>query len=118
MRSGYAFRAGLRVNDRIVRINHTFAGTLTLREAQILIRRSGKRLKIYVQGYGTNSIGQLIQCVNSVCAIFSNRNDDPYTEDEFTVDFWFKPRKINSYLFQSSVNPNHYTIISSAGPRG
>lgn len=50
-RSGYAFRAGLLCNDRIVRINNTFAGTLTLREAQLLMRRSGKKLKLYVQGY-------------------------------------------------------------------
>lgn len=49
-RSGYAFRAGLRLNDRITRINDTYADTLTLREAQMLIRRSGKHLKIYVVG--------------------------------------------------------------------
>lgn len=42
----------MRVNDRIFRINNTFAGTLTLREAQLLIRRSGKKVKIYVHGYG------------------------------------------------------------------
>lgn len=49
-RSGYAFRAGLRLNDKIVRINDTYAETLTLREAQMLIRRSGKHLRIYVTG--------------------------------------------------------------------
>lgn len=97
-RSGYAFRAGLRVNDRIVRINNTFAGTLTLREAQILIRRSGKSLRIYVQGYRQTKKRRFDRCglciiTVNVCSLMC-RNEDPYTEDEYTVDFWFKPRKI------------------------
>lgn len=49
-RSGYARRAGIRVNDRIVQINDTPADPLTLREAQLLIRQSGKQVKIYVKG--------------------------------------------------------------------
>ena len=49
-RSGYARRAGMRVTDRIVRINDTYADCLTLREAQLLIRRSGKSVRIYVTG--------------------------------------------------------------------
>lgn len=49
-RSGYARRAGIRVNDRIVQINDTPADALTLREAQLLIRQSGKQVKIYVKG--------------------------------------------------------------------
>lgn len=67
-RSGYAKRAGIRVNDTIVQINDTMANTLTLREAQLLIRQSGKQVKIYVKGE-----------VDYDC------------DDEFTVDFWFKP---------------------------
>ncbi|KAG4078071.1 hypothetical protein HA402_002122 [Bradysia odoriphaga] len=67
-RSGYAFRAGIRVNDRIVQINETMADALTLREAQLLIRQSGKQVKIYVKGD-------------------TNFDED----DEYTVDFWFKP---------------------------
>lgn len=49
-RSGYARRAGIRVNDTIVQINETPADPLTLREAQLLIRQSGKQVKIYVKG--------------------------------------------------------------------
>lgn len=40
----------MRINDRIVRINDTFADCLTLKEAQLLIRLSGKQVRIYVQG--------------------------------------------------------------------
>lgn len=50
-RSGYARRAGIRVNDIITRINETIAKTLTLQEAQLLIRESGKYVRIYVTGY-------------------------------------------------------------------
>lgn len=49
-RSGYARRAGIRLNDRIVRINDTFANLLTLKEAQLLIRASGKKVRIHVVG--------------------------------------------------------------------
>lgn len=49
-RSGYAKRAGIRVNDRITRINDTYASFLTLKEAQLLIRESGKHVRIYVVG--------------------------------------------------------------------
>lgn len=49
-RSGYAKRAGICLNDRIIRINDTYTDFLTLKEAQLLIRQSGKHVKIYVQG--------------------------------------------------------------------
>lgn len=49
-RSGYARRAGIHVNDIIVQINDTPADPLTLREAQLLIRQSGKELRVYVKG--------------------------------------------------------------------
>ncbi|XP_055313337.1 uncharacterized protein LOC129574844 isoform X2 [Sitodiplosis mosellana] len=69
-RSGYAFRAGIRKGDYIIRINKVYTDDMTLIEAQRLIRKSGKNLRIFVRG-----------------------NDDPEEIDEFTVDFWFKPRK-------------------------
>lgn len=50
-RSGLARRAGIRVNDIITKINKTSAKELTLKEAQLLIRDSGKYVKIYVTGY-------------------------------------------------------------------
>lgn len=49
-RSGLARRAGIRINDRITKINRTPASKLTLKEAQLLIRYSGKHVKIYVIG--------------------------------------------------------------------
>ncbi|KAJ6638340.1 PDZ and LIM domain protein 2 [Pseudolycoriella hygida] len=74
-RSGYARRAGIRVNDTIVQINDTPADSLTLREAQLLIRQSGKQVKIYVKGDVDND-----------------------SDDEYTVDFWFKPPKKKIYV--------------------
>lgn len=49
-RSGLARRAGIRVGDIITKINKTPAEKLTLKEAQLLIRDSGKHVKIYVRG--------------------------------------------------------------------
>lgn len=49
-RSGYAFRAGVRKNDIIVRINNIFTDDMTLNEAQHLIAKSGKNLQIFVRG--------------------------------------------------------------------
>lgn len=49
-RSGLARRAGIRINDRITKINDTPATKLTLKEAQLLIRESGKYVRIYVTG--------------------------------------------------------------------
>lgn len=50
-RSGLAYRAGIRVNDIITRINNTYTDDMTLREAQRLIRNSGKCVQIFVQGF-------------------------------------------------------------------
>ncbi|XP_031624477.1 uncharacterized protein LOC116341506 [Contarinia nasturtii] len=69
-RSGYAFRAGIRKNDIIFRINNVFTDDMTLLEAQKMIKKSGKHLRIFVKG-----------------------NDQIEENDEFTVDFWFKPKK-------------------------
>lgn len=69
-RAGLARRAGIRVGDVITQINDTPAENLTFNEAQALIRKSGKYVRIYVRG-----------------------DDDAESDDEFTVDFWFKPRK-------------------------
>lgn len=69
-RSGYAFRAGIRKNDIIIRINNIFTDDMTLYEAQNLIAKSGKSLQIFVRGN----------------AEIDDLND-------LTVDFWFKPRK-------------------------
>lgn len=69
-RSGLARRAGIRIGDIITQINNTPATDLTLYEAQMLIRESGKYVRIYVRG----------DC-------------DADSDDEFTVDFWFTPRK-------------------------
>ncbi|XP_055381015.1 PDZ and LIM domain protein 3 [Condylostylus longicornis] len=69
-RAGLARRAGMRVGDVITAINDTPAEELTLMEAQRLIRESGKYVRIYVRG-----------------------DVDRDSDDELTVDFWFKPRK-------------------------
>lgn len=69
-RTGLARRAGIRLGDVIYQINDTNAENLTFNEAQALIRKSGKYLRLYVRG-----------------------DDDADSDDEFTVDFWFKPRR-------------------------
>lgn len=50
-RSGLAFRAGIREKDVITRINNVYTDDMTLREAQRLIRKSGKCVQIFVQGF-------------------------------------------------------------------
>lgn len=50
-RTGLARRAGIRVGDRITQINETPADGLTFTEAQKLIRKSGRYVRIYVKGY-------------------------------------------------------------------
>ncbi|GAB0094930.1 uncharacterized protein DMENIID0001_102560 [Sergentomyia squamirostris] len=69
---GLAHKVGIQVNDTIVKINSTSAEKLTLMEAQQLIRKSGKSVRIIVQGDDNNE--------SSVSA-----------DDEYTVNFWFKP---------------------------
>ncbi|XP_058462350.1 uncharacterized protein LOC131437177 isoform X2 [Malaya genurostris] len=67
-REGLARRAGIRVNDVITKINDTYADKLTLAQAQELIAESGRTVKIFVSG-----------------------DVEEESEDEMTVDFWFKP---------------------------
>ena len=69
-REGLARRAGIRVNDVITKINDTYADKLTLAQAQELIAESGRTVKIFVRG-----------------------EVEEDSEDEMTVDFWFKPCK-------------------------
>lgn len=54
-RSGYGFRAGIRKDDIITRINDVYADSMTLHEAQMLIRKSGKAVQIFVLGYFNDS---------------------------------------------------------------
>ncbi|EAT38165.1 AAEL009904-PA [Aedes aegypti] len=75
-REGLARRAGIRVNDVITKINDTSAEKLTLGQAQELIAESGRTVKIFVRG-----------------------DVEEESEDEMTVDYWFKP-----YGFFSSVS--------------
>ncbi|XP_065072915.1 uncharacterized protein LOC135697219 [Ochlerotatus camptorhynchus] len=75
-REGLARRAGIRVNDVITMINETSADKLTLAQAQELIAESGRTVKIFVRG-----------------------DVEEESEDEMTVDYWFKP-----YGFFSSVS--------------
>nr|XP_040229350.2 uncharacterized protein LOC120953475 isoform X2 [Anopheles coluzzii] len=67
-REGLARRAGIRVNDIITKINDANADKLTLAQAQELIAESGRTVKIFVSG-----------------------DVDEDSEDEMTVDYWFKP---------------------------
>ncbi|KXJ72937.1 caldesmon isoform X2 [Aedes albopictus] len=67
-REGLARRAGIRVNDVITKINDTNAEKLTLGQAQELIAESGRTVKIFVRG-----------------------DVEEESEDEMTVDYWFKP---------------------------
>ncbi|XP_052868603.1 uncharacterized protein LOC128274437 isoform X2 [Anopheles cruzii] len=67
-REGLARRAGIRVNDIITKINETYADKMTLAQAQELIAESGRTVKIFVSG-----------------------DVEEDSEDEMTVDFWFKP---------------------------
>lgn len=67
-REGLARRAGIRVNDVITMINETSADKLTLAQAQELIAESGRTVKIFVRG-----------------------DVEEESEDEMTVDYWFKP---------------------------
>ncbi|XP_062556890.1 uncharacterized protein LOC134221696 isoform X1 [Armigeres subalbatus] len=75
-REGLARRAGIRVNDVITKINDTSAEKLTLAQAQELIAESGRTVKIFVRG-----------------------DVEEESDDEMTVDYWFKP-----YGFFSSVS--------------
>lgn len=67
-REGLARRAGIRVNDVITKINDTSAEKLTLAQAQELIAESGRTVKIFVRG-----------------------DVEEESDDEMTVDYWFKP---------------------------
>jgi C-terminal processing protease CtpA/Prc len=49
-RNGLAKRAGMRIFDKIIRINDIEADTLTLQEAQTLINESGRYVRIAVCG--------------------------------------------------------------------
>lgn len=49
-RSGYAYRAGIRKDDIIFRINNIYTDDMTLIEAQKLIKNSGKNVQIFVRG--------------------------------------------------------------------
>uniref|UniRef100_A0A1B0CBR0 PDZ domain-containing protein n=1 Tax=Lutzomyia longipalpis TaxID=7200 RepID=A0A1B0CBR0_LUTLO len=69
---GLAHKAGIQVNDTIMKINNTSADKLTLMEAQQLIRKSGRSVRIIVQGD-------------------DNSESDFGAEDEYTVNFWFTP---------------------------
>lgn len=94
-REGLARRAGIRVNDVITKINETYADKLTLAEAQELIAESGRTVKIFVRG-----------------------EIEEDSEDEMTVDFWFKPCKYS----RSSSDRSVYRVVkiidaSSLGPQ-
>jgi hypothetical protein len=64
-------RAGLRVGDEIVKINRTPALELTFKEALKLFRNNRRYVKLYVRG----------------------DDDIEDGEEDWTVDFWFRPRK-------------------------
>lgn len=49
-KTGLARRAGIRLGDVITQINETPADNLTLKEAQLLIRNSGRFVRIFVMG--------------------------------------------------------------------
>ena len=49
-KTGLARRAGIQIGDVITQINDTPAEGLTLKEAQLLIRSSGRYVRIYVMG--------------------------------------------------------------------
>lgn len=49
-KTGLARRAGIKLGDIITQINETPADGLTLKEAQLLIRNSGRFVRIYVMG--------------------------------------------------------------------
>lgn len=66
-RTGLARRAGMRVGDKISTINDIDADHLTLREAQELISKSGRQVKIVVRG------------------------EDVDSDDDCTADLWYKP---------------------------
>ncbi|XP_053698472.1 uncharacterized protein LOC128745422 [Sabethes cyaneus] len=82
-REGLARRAGIRVNDVITKINETNADKLTLAQAQELIAESGRTVKIFVRG-----------------------EVEEESEDEMTVDFWFKP-----FGFFSSVSDAERALL-------
>ncbi|CAO1309425.1 unnamed protein product [Diamesa tonsa] len=67
-KTGLARRAGIRVGDIITKINDTPADNMTLLEAQLEIHESGRFVKIFVKG-----------------------DEDEDSDDENTVDFYFKP---------------------------
>uniref|UniRef100_A0A1L8DW96 Putative pdz domain-containing protein n=1 Tax=Nyssomyia neivai TaxID=330878 RepID=A0A1L8DW96_9DIPT len=69
---GLAHKAGIQVGDTIMKINNTQADKLTLMEAQQLIRKSGRSVRIMVQGD-------------------DNSESDFGGEDEYTVNYWFTP---------------------------
>lgn len=106
-RSGYAFRAGIRKGDTIYRINNTYTDDLTLQEAQRIIRKSGKELRIFVTGYDEHQPNRYAYFYNNeVFFFYHSRNDDIEENDEFTVDFWFKRKQILqiiSFLFVKSI---------------
>ncbi|CAO1367975.1 unnamed protein product [Diamesa serratosioi] len=74
-KTGLARRAGIRVGDIITKINDELADNMTLLEAQLAIHESGRFVKIFVKG-----------------------DEDEESEDENTVDFYFKPRKLKAFM--------------------
>lgn len=63
-----AYRAGIRTGDVIERINNTYASGLRLSEAQELIFKSKRQVRIYVSG-----------------------DTEIEAATEYTVDFYYKP---------------------------
>lgn len=63
-----AYRAGIRTGDVIERINNTYASGLRLSEAQELIFKSKRQVRIYLSG-----------------------DTEIEAATEYTVDFYYKP---------------------------
>lgn len=104
---GLAYRAGIRPGDTITRINNVYTDDMTLREAQRLIRKSGRFVQIFVQGFVVWPINSLPSTQMELwnwtyrysyyikIHIYVTTFSDAEIEktNEYTVDFWFKPRK-------------------------
>ncbi|CRL02397.1 CLUMA_CG015353, isoform A [Clunio marinus] len=70
-KNGLAKRSGIKIGDEIMYINNISTENMTLLEAQVEIQEAGRSLKIIVRG--------------------DNDESSNSSEDEATVDFWFKP---------------------------
>ncbi|XP_055714934.1 uncharacterized protein LOC129809148 [Phlebotomus papatasi] len=88
---GLAYEAGIQKNDTIIKINNISAEKLTLMEAQKLIRKSGKSVRIIVQGN-------------------DNSESDFGAEDEYTVNFWFTP-PIKHHVASSNISRGKLTGV-------